>query len=82
MPVCHEGLVNSVLTPPPPAAMPLALVSFQAVSGMYDKAVALVSVGLLDPFQYCVSGAMPLEHELPGHAPGSPVNSLPPSPVT
>src|SRR5580704_7422304 len=77
--VCHVGFAKKVLAPPPEAERePFSAVSFQAISGMYVIADEMVSVPPVVPVQYVVAAAFPPETV----AAASPVNSVPPVPVT
>ena len=77
------GLVKVALTPPPVAEnVEPAAVSFQAISGIYERAELIVSAVPLLPLQKVVApatvlGAVPVTAPAP-----SPVNSLPPTAVT
>src|SRR5581483_10882821 len=78
VPDCQLGFANIVLAPPPPALNPLVLLSFQAASGIYDKAVPVELVEPQVPSQKVVAPAQPLVIV----AAPSPLNWLPPTPVT
>src|SRR4051812_27144032 len=83
VPLCHEGLEKIVLAPPPPA---LKLVesftkgSFQAFSVMYCRAVPAELIPVHEGPQSVVAAAHPVA--IVTVAAASPVNSLPPTPVT
>src|ERR1700688_344455 len=83
VPLCHDGLEKIVLAPPPPALRPLELVSFHVFSGMYSRADGPL-FKFEELFQYGGSaGATPPLHPLVAlQVAASPVNSLPPTPVT